>query len=249
MVVRMDSVLADILAFLDTHVGLERCTFVISSDHGSAPIPEYLLAQNQGADAGRVSPAAVRELCERALRNRFGVDGGDHLFIERIQGRNVHLDISALHAHGIPIEDAAKTVADSLLASEEVAFAYTFIELTRGNLATPIGKRMQNSFFAQRSGHVVFSLKPFYLFTSGNLGTGHGTPYSYDTHVPLILMGRGFRPGTYTSSASPADVAPTLSALLGVEFPALRAGRVLHEALADHPGDGVPHGSGDKTRK
>jgi predicted AlkP superfamily pyrophosphatase or phosphodiesterase len=249
LIVRMDSLLADLLAFLDTHVGLERCTFVISSDHGSAPIPEYLLAQNHGADAGRVLPAAVRELCEGALRSRFGIDGGNHLFIERIQGRHVHLDIRALHARGIPVEDAAETIVDSLLASKEVAYAYTFTELTRGNPATPIGKRIQNSFFSQRSGHVVFSLKPFYLFSSGKFGTSHGSPYSYDTHVPLILMGRGFRPGTYTSAASPADVVPTLSALHGIEFPALHTGRILHEALSDHSGRAMPPGSGDKIRK
>jgi hypothetical protein len=47
----------------------------------------------------------------------------------------------------------------------------------------------------------------------------------------LILLGPGIRPGSYASKASPADIAPTLSTLLGVEFPAQQAGRVLHEAL------------------
>ena len=77
----------------------------------------------------------------------------------------------------------------------------------------------------------MFALKPFYLLSSGSTGTEHGSPYAYDAHVPLLVAGPGIRPGTYTLEASPADIAPTLSALLGVEYPAQCAGRVLSEAL------------------
>ena len=73
-------------------------------------------------------------------------------------------------------------------------------------------------------------LKPFYL-EGGHSGTSHGDPYDYNAHVPLILMGVGIRQGVYDQDASPADLAPTLSALLGVEFPSGRTGKVLREAL------------------
>jgi arylsulfatase A-like enzyme len=59
----------------------------------------------------------------------------------------------------------------------------------------------------------------------------HGTPYSYDTHVPLIIMGAGVAPGRYTQAASPADIAPTLARLLRVQAPSSTVGRVLLEAL------------------
>ncbi|MFH4307887.1 hypothetical protein WAJ73_24000, partial [Acinetobacter baumannii] len=62
-------------------------------------------------------------------------------------------------------------------------------------------------------------------------GTTHGAPYSYDTHVPLIIMGPGIAPGKYHQAATPADIAPTLATLLGVQPPSSVTGRVLLEAM------------------
>ena len=59
----------------------------------------------------------------------------------------------------------------------------------------------------------------------------HGTPYEYDTHVPLVIMGGGLAPGRYLNAATPADLAPTLARLLSVEPPSNATGRVLLEAF------------------
>jgi predicted AlkP superfamily pyrophosphatase or phosphodiesterase len=233
MTVRMDSLLADLLGFLDAQVGLARCTIVLTSDHGVAPIPEYLLAHREGADAGRISVTSVRTICENALEKRFGRDGQADPIIERIQGRDIHLNLKALAGRGLSAELVARTLADSLLAREEIAYAFTFTRLLSETPGSSVERRIRNSFYPERSGHVVFALKPFYLLSSGSTGAGHGTPYTYDAHVPLILVGPGVRPGVYASEASPVDIAPTLSALLGVEFPVQYAGRVLHEALME----------------
>ena len=61
-------------------------------------------------------------------------------------------------------------------------------------------------------------------------GTGHGTPYNYDQHVPVLLMGFGIEPGEYLQSVTPADIAPTLAALCGITLPS-RDGHILVEAL------------------
>ena len=45
------------------------------------------------------------------------------------------------------------------------------------------------------------------------------TTYAYDQRVPVALMGFGIRPGQYLTSASPADLAPTLALLAGIILP------------------------------
>ena len=55
--------------------------------------------------------------------------------------------------------------------------------------------------------------------------------YSYDSHIPLLLMGPGIRPGRYSQNVALNDLAPTLATLLGVETPSGSVGRVLHEVL------------------
>lgn len=71
------------------------------------------------------------------------------------------------------------------------------------------------------------------IFVEGGLPTTHGSSYNYDTHVPVIFFGAGVRAGHYHAECSPSDIAPTLAALLGVEQPSNRVGRVLVEAIAE----------------
>jgi arylsulfatase A-like enzyme len=49
--------------------------------------------------------------------------------------------------------------------------------------------------------------------------------------VPLIIMGGGVVPGRYLQPSTPADIAPTLARVLGVEPPSNAVGRVLSEAI------------------
>ena len=63
-------------------------------------------------------------------------------------------------------------------------------------------------------------------------GTTHGTPYSYDAHVPLVFMGPGIRPGRYDATVALNDLAPTLATMLSIETPAGSQGRVLAEMFA-----------------
>ncbi len=60
----------------------------------------------------------------------------------------------------------------------------------------------------------------------------HGSPWEYDTHIPLLVHGPGFvRQGTFTEPVVQQDVAPTLARLLQVPPPPVTTGRALAEAL------------------
>ncbi|HEV8480260.1 MAG TPA: hypothetical protein VGR66_05650, partial [Candidatus Eisenbacteria bacterium] len=92
-------------------------------------------------------------------------------------------------------------------------------------------------YFPGRSGDVIFLAKPFAFFGSGNFLRGdHGSPYRYDTHVPLIFFGAGVRRATVRRPVSTLDIAPTVSALYGIETPARSQGT----ALIEVPGAGAP---------
>jgi arylsulfatase A-like enzyme len=72
--------------------------------------------------------------------------------------------------------------------------------------------------------------EPYYMFTA--TGTTHGSPYEYDTHVPVAFLGPGWvRAGSYAGTVGVEDIAPTLATLLGIETPSGNMGRVLTEML------------------
>jgi arylsulfatase A-like enzyme len=62
---------------------------------------------------------------------------------------------------------------------------------------------------------LVVTLTPLSLW--GGAIASHGSPYDYDSHVPLIFYGAGVRPGRHAEFVRTVDLAPTLAAMLGVQ--------------------------------
>lgn len=232
MALQMDGILTDFFSYIDNKIGLRNCVFVLTSDHGVAPIPEYLLVRNPNADAGRIPVKTIELFCSRVLSTKFGEPMNGGKWIEAIAANNIYLDRRTLSQPGFPsIEVAAKELAETLVTLNPIAAVYTGSELSLMATTTPIENKMKRSFNKLRSGDVVYALKPYWTEGDSPYGASHGEPYDYDAHVPLIIVGEDIRKGSYATEASPADIAPTLSALLGIEFPAGREGRVLIEAL------------------
>lgn len=232
MALQMDGILTDFFSYIDKKIGLRNCVFVLTSDHGVAPIPEYLLARNPNADAGRIPVKTIESFCSLVLKAKFGEPENGEKWIDAIASNNIYLNRRTLSQPGYPsLEVAAKALADTLVTLNPIAVAYTRAELGSGTAANPIENKMQRSFSKLRSGDVVYALKPYWTEGDSPYGASHGEPYDYDAHVPLILVGETINKGTYAAEASPVDIAPTLSALLGIEFPAGREGRVLLEAF------------------
>jgi hypothetical protein len=92
-----------------------------------------------------------------------------------------------------------------------------------------ISRAVSLSFYEPRSSDLYILAEPYYLFEAS--GTSHGTPYDYDTHVPVIFVGPGIKPGRYSQPIVVNDVAPTLAEMLGIEAPTASCGRVLSEML------------------
>ena len=103
------------------------------------------------------------------------------------------------------------------------------------------------SYYPGRSGDLIVMPKPYWLFVTADgtaqpgSATSHGTMYGYDQRVPIILFGKGIKPGEYVRAVTPADIAPTLAYLCGVTL-AHADGEVLVEAL-------VPRRTGRSARQ
>jgi hypothetical protein len=103
-----------------------------------------------------------------------------------------------------------------------VADVYTATELSSGSAGKrPYFEQFQHSFRTGRSPDLMIRFQPNVLFNNSGAdhGTGHGTPYDYDTHVPLVFMGDGIKPGQRAERVKTVDLAPTLSVLIGVPVP------------------------------
>ena len=228
---RTDAMLAQFFSFLDAKVGLKNCIIALTSDHGIAPIPEYIKKHTPNADAGRVRISDISKFAISTLDKAFGKVQSGRPWLNQVIETEVYINRDVVAEKGLSLEVVERVLKDSSSGVSPFAAAYTRDEIERNTARGRFAEQVENSFFPERSADVFFILKPYYIGTADTAGTNHGQPYDYDAHVPLIFVGKNFKPGTYTSEVSPIDLAPTLSEVMKIEFPPSREGRVLVEAL------------------
>ena len=135
--------------------------------------------------------------------------------------------MATLKADPAEVRRVAARVAAGL---PHVARVYTRDQLLNGAVQDDrVGRRILRGFNAARSGDLEILPEPYWIRQAQ--GATHGTPYSYDAHIPLILMGSAIAPGEYAMPVALNDLAPTLAALARVEMPSGSVGRVLTEAI------------------
>jgi hypothetical protein len=227
--VRLDRTLARLFAFLDKTVGLANVVMVLTADHGVAPLPEVFANLHPGASARRFNPAVVDTAVDAALRARYGPAPAPGWIAYHDQPQ-LYLNRAALRAKRVSVEDAERVAQAAIMTVPGVHEALTSSELATGR-ARGVRSAEVLSFYPGRSGNIYYQMEPYILVDDGATGTGHGTPWAYDQQVPLLLYGSRILTGVRRTPAAVADIAPTLSALLGLTAPGGSQGRVLEEAL------------------
>ena len=217
---RADGVMADLLKYLDQTVGKGNYTLALTADHGICPLPEF--STTKGTPAQRLPSKALAAALEKHLRAKYDPEGkaGKANFIESFQGAWFYLDQTLLGIRGIDPAVAAREAANFIAKQDGVYRVFTRADLARDYpLNDPIGQRMTRSFHPERSGDVAFVAEPFTLLDSMSVGTNHGSPHRYDTHVPLLFYGKNITPGIRPDAVTPQSIAAVLSASAGVAPP------------------------------
>jgi predicted AlkP superfamily pyrophosphatase or phosphodiesterase len=224
---RLDGVLGRLFTQVDASVGLDNTVVVLSADHGSRSLVEIL--QMRGLSARRVAPKDIETAVVSALAKRFpGVPNLVSYF-----ATDVYLNEDAVRRHNLSWKEVEKTAIDALLSTGVVERVYTHEDLrsTAGNGADPYIELFRSAFYEPRSPHLNVLLKPGIYVNAAAGGTGHGSAYDDDRHVPVVFMGRSIKPGRYPEASGPEDIAPTLAHLLRLEFPREQNARLLLEML------------------
>lgn len=227
MVLSIDQKVGALLAAAERQAGRGNVLLVFSADHGVAPVPEERAALQQSA--GRYDGQAERTALEDALADSFGA--GEYVLATSEAGYYLDYDVAA--ANGATREAAEDVAAEALRRMPHVARVYTRTQLEQARVAGDrIDQRVINGFHREASGDVVVVHDPVWLGGRPG-GTTHGSPYSYDTHVPMIFWGPRdlVKPGLYAMDAGIHDLAPTLATMLRVALPNGTQGRVLHEIM------------------
>lgn len=223
--IRTDKVLGELLAAADRAAGAGNVLVVLTADHGVAPVPEVNAARRM--PGGRPPAGIVNRTAEEALTKKYG----EGKWIISSSEHSLYFNRELIAAKKLDPAEVDRTAAQALQRLPHVFRVYTRDQLANGAVQQDaVSRRVMNGFYARRSGDVEVLLEPYWIFTQS--GATHGTAFDYDTHVPVIFMGSGIRPGRYYQPVTVNDIAPTLAAILEVETPSGAVGRVLSEIFA-----------------
>lgn len=221
---RLDRDIAGLLAYLDEHVGKGEYTVFLTADHGAALVPLYM--QNLNVPAGYFEAGKFKDGLYESLMAEYG----EHKWVEKITNDQVFLNHAVLHEQGADKDAIIASIIDFALHFDGISNAVDTRKLFGGYFTDHLLSRLQRGYNQKRSGDVSLILEPGWI-TYSRQGTTHGSSYTYDTHVPVLLYGHGINQGKSYEMVSITDIAPTIAALLRISKPNGATGTVLAEAI------------------
>jgi predicted AlkP superfamily pyrophosphatase or phosphodiesterase len=226
---RLDRSLADFFSYLDKRIGMDNVLVALTSDHGFAYSTDTDKAR--GLDAGNVDVTDMLKQLNAHLEKRFGVEP----LAPNFSASTVMLNYDLAETKKVDRATLESAAARFITGYAGILDAFTRTQLENGTLPkTQIATRVQRGWHKQVSGDIFVVQKPHYTFrrSTDRAAATHGSPFNYDTNVPLILMGKPWIvPGKKSEYAAVVDIAPTLASLLGTRMPSASEGRVLGESL------------------
>ena len=228
---RLDRTIADLLKFIDKKVGLDNTLIVLSADHGAAEVPAYLSSLGMNTDV--VAPKNWDKAPSmKTLKKQFGLDTA---LIKSYFHPYIYLDRDLIARRKLSLEQVQKAVATEVSKFDGVALAVTSTDIESGR--TPqdyLHTLVANNHSKNRSGdiYIVLEAHRFVADMEGlSVASTHGSPWGYDTFVPLVFAGFNIDDDIIYQRVSTTDIAVTLSAILGIKAPSGAQGLILEDVI------------------
>ena len=223
MYIRLDMELERLLKELDAKVGEGNYVVFLSADHAVAENSQRM--NELGFKYNNFNSRALATYINQELIKKYK-EGG---LIESA-GLDLFLDHSALVAKKIDLYEIQLFIAQKAMQFPGVYLAVPGVDLTRNSYNQHIPQLIQNAYHPKESGDVKMVLDPGWQ-GGGAKGTGHGTPWTYDTHIPVLFYGWGVKPGKSVREIHITDIAPTVSMLLNIRIPSGATGTPIYELM------------------
>lgn len=213
--IKLDQYLNEFISFLNTNVGSDNYTLVLTGDHGVVPFPS--LNKANGIDAGRITRDQFTDdmlLLDSTVMSKFGLDTPTVL---EAGYKGLEPDFDYLHSKGIDSLEYTLAVEELLYALPYVAEVFTPYDLVKQESTKKHFETVKNCFDINKGTFLYLIPKENYLLDARPTGTSHGSPYHYDTNVPLLFFGSGWNASESSEKVKTVDITPTLLEWLNIK--------------------------------
>ncbi|MFT6801812.1 MAG: putative AlkP superfamily pyrophosphatase or phosphodiesterase [Salibacteraceae bacterium] len=225
--IRLDQSIAELLMFLDQEVGAGEYTVFLTADHGVAQIPNELI--DQGVEVGYYTSKKMKKWMNTTLFDQYGVDE----LVENFSNYQFFIDDDKLDSMGVDMSEISNVILNEALKYPGVKSGIVRSDLMSQSYSYGVNKKVQQGWNTKRSGDVAIIMEPGWLSSTYEIkgGSGHGSPWSYDTHVPLLFYGYGVEKGVSSGLTNVEDIVPTIATILGVQTPMGCSGVPISEVI------------------
>ncbi|MCL4118049.1 UNVERIFIED_CONTAM: hypothetical protein GTU68_038543 [Idotea baltica] len=209
---RLDKDLERFFNALDLKVGKGNYTVFLTADHGAIDVPSYLKSV-------KIPSGYLNNKEERTKLNAFmSATFSDSNLIENVSNDQIFLNRARINELKLNLTDVQNAIVNEVISYENVDKVYSATTMSTVSFTTGVEELLQNGYNQKRSGDVLVVPNPAFI-SYGKTGSTHGSGLNYDTHVPLLFFGKGIKHGQTIQKTRIIDIAPTVSALLGISFP------------------------------
>ena len=219
MYIRLDRELERLLQELDKRAGVGEYVVLLTADHGAVDVPQLL--KDRKGSAGYVD---VYAMANEVIHDMPAQVSGGTAWLDTVLDGQVFVS---------GVEWVQEQFAHGLMRRPGFAYAISARQL-QDAAGDELTELLRNGYMPQRSGDVLYALQPVVIEREAGLdgrGTTHGSGWNYDTHVPVILFGKGVRPGEVLQRTAITDIVPTISAIIGLALPDAATGVVVPGSL------------------
>jgi predicted AlkP superfamily pyrophosphatase or phosphodiesterase len=232
MYIRLDLELERLISYLEKNIGKENFVLFLTADHAVLPVPQMLV--DLKLPGGYFYLNDLESDLRKDLVSVFKSD-----FILKIMNNNVYLNRELIKNKGFDYEEVLLFVRDKIKSWNHVFAVYTSSELIHNSVSDNVwSKAVLHGYDEELSGDLIYILNPGFLSKSADShestkGTSHGSPFGYDTQVPLLFYGKNIKPKEIFRKIEIVDIVPTLAPMLNVAQPSTATGQPILEILND----------------
>ncbi|QMT59894.1 alkaline phosphatase family protein [Legionella sp. PC997] len=223
----LDKTLAHLLSVIDKQVGLNNTLIVLTADHGVNDGPTYLKAHRMH-EINPIDVPKMEQYIRTLLKKQYTLPEET---LMSITPPYIYLNHKVISQHKIKLSEVKRYLARALTLQPGIFKAYV-LPLTDSEKDW-LSAKVDKMYFPDRSGDLYLVQPPNQSNgTKGIDRVAHGSPWQYDSYVPLLFVHPDFKPQRIFRSTYTTDIAPTLSAILMIKNPSGAVGHPLLEVVS-----------------
>ncbi|WP_310556137.1 alkaline phosphatase PafA [Flavobacterium sp.] len=220
---RLDQTIAELLTYLDTNVGKNNYLLFLTSDHAAAENVNHLKDNKYEVD--HISSKNIEQAFSEFSKTTFGED-----LVLNVSNFNIFFNKEVIKAKNLELNKVKESFRTFMYTQKYIKRVYSEEEILASTGSDFYLNFVAKGFDPVQSGDLLFTLKPGFVEYMG-VGTTHGSPYTFDTHVPCIFYGWNIPKGESHDRKEITQIAPTLAQKIKIQFPNGTEAKVMTEVF------------------